>query len=244
MLLHRMGQRVFLAPEDGTGAGSADGTGNQEGNLNAGQGDGSKAPAWMSQLPDDLKGNENLAQYKTMGDAFRSLMTDNTHKTDEKPSEETKQQVEYSKFNKTIESAYDPLGDYQVEYEALFKERNIPQEEAEGLIERINGINGKVYANILEKGRDIVDKQVRELWGKEYESKRALMARGYKALGDEDGKLQEMLDKSGASLNSAVWEMLSRVGRLVGEDSQSGSAVTPNAGASKGCPIDYSQVSK
>lgn len=231
-----MGTNEANVPEtvvDGSGAGVI-----PEAN---GSGSAGSTPAWMAQLPNDLKGNEGLAQYKTLGDAIKGLME---NKTEVKTEETKKEPVKYENFGRKFDTNVDPFGDFANGMVDYLQTKGVNQADAEELFDSI----GKTYADaqkkMLEKGKEYCEKAVKAQWGNEYESKRNLMIRGYQSLGDADGSLQKALDESGASLVPAVWELLSRVGSMVSEDS--GSPVRGTAGGKAlpdGVPIDYSKPS-
>lgn len=208
---------------------------------NNGNGSAGSTPAWMAQLPNDLKTNEGLAQYKTLGDAIKGLMESTT----ETKTEETKKgPVKYENFGRKFETNVDPFGDLSASTMKYLENKGISQADAEEFFDAFSENYKDALKNMLEKGKEHCEKTMKAQWGNEYDSKRNLMARGYQALADTDGSLQKALDESGASLVPAVWELLSRVGSMVSEDS--GSPLRTGNGKSNlpdGVPIDYSKPS-
>lgn len=210
----------------------------------ANNGSSTGTPAWMAQLPSDLKGNENLKQYATLGEAVRSLMGTKAEPGAEVQKEEVK--VRYENFGKKLIQDFDPFGDMSQGLAAYLEEKGMKQEDAEAFFDTFNDISEKAKQSMIEKGKSYCTDAVKKRWGNDYERKRALMAKGYQALGDHDGSLQKALDQSGVSLSPDVWEILARVGSLVGEDT--GSPVKGTGGASSGLytggvPVDYSKPS-
>lgn len=236
----KMGLREFYAPE-GTPAGGTDGSGAPVGapeESNAGSGS-AKTPAWMAQLPGDLKTDESLAKYATVGDAIKGLM-ENQGKPEEKKESGP---VKYENFAKKLNVDDDPFGEIGEGLKSYLEKKGRTQADAEEFFDSFSEVLKTAKGNMIKNGRELCEKAVKAQWGSEYEAKRALMAKGYLALGDTDGSLQRALDESGASLSPATWELLSRIGRLVSEDS--GSPVKGTGGAVRkgGVPIDYSKPS-
>lgn len=238
----KMGPRVLYAPE-GTPAGGTDGSGAPEGapeEVDAGSGSSNKTPAWMAQLPGDLKTDESLAKYATVGDAIKGLMG-SQGKPEEKKEPEP---VKYENFTKVLSADDDPFGEIGNGLKSYLESKGRSQAEAEEFFDNFSEVLKTAKGNMIKNGRELCEKAVKAQWGSEYESKRALMAKGYLALGDTDGSLQRALDESGASLSPATWELLSRIGRLVSEDRGTPNKRTGGATRNPGAvPVDYSKPS-
>lgn len=237
-----MGRNIYYAPE-GVPAGTTDGSvGANAPESENGTGSAAPTPAWMAQLPNDLKDNEGLAQYKTLGDAIKGLMG---NKTEPAKQETKKEPAKFENFSKKFDTSVDPFGNLSEMTVKYMEGKGMSQEEAEEFFDAMSDNYKVAQKEMIEKGREYCEKAVKAQWGNEYESKRNLMSKGYQALGDTDGSLQKALDESGASLAPAVWELLSRIGALVSEDN--GSPVRGTGGAGKklpdGVPIDYSTPS-
>ena len=242
-MVTKMGPNELYAP-DAVPAGTADGsevqTGKPDGE-NAGKG---ATPAWMAQLPGDLKTNEQLSKYATLGDAVKALMATGEQKDqpEEKPQEKV-EPVKYENFAKKLELDDDPFGEIGSGLAGCLEAKGISQKDAEDIFDMFSGSLKTAKGNLMSKGRELCEQAVRAQWGKEYDTGRALMAKGYQALGDTDGSLQKALDNCGASLAPAVWEVLRRVGALVSEDD--GTPFQGTGAAKKqypdGVPVDYSK---
>lgn len=242
-MIIKMGPSELYAP-DGAPAGAADGsevqTGKPEGE-NAGKG---ATPAWMAQLPGDLKTNEQLSKYATLGDAVKALMA--AGEQQDQPEEKQQEKVgpvKYENFAKKLEFDDDPLGEIGSGLAGCLEAKGISQKDAEDIFDAFSGSLKTAKGNLMSKGRELCEQAVKAQWGKEYDTGRALMAKGYQALGDTDGSLQKALDNCGASFAPAVWELLRRVGALVSEDD--GTPFQGTGAARKqnpdGVPVDYSK---
>ena len=237
-----MGRNIYYAP-DGVPAGTTDGNvGANAPETANGNGSAAPTPAWMAQLPNDLKDNEGLAQYKTLGDAIKGLMGE---KAETKPVEAKKEPAKFENFSKKFDTSVDPFGNLTEKTVKYMEGKGMTQTEAEEFFDAMSENYKSAQKEMIEKGREYCEKAVKAQWGNDYEAKRNLMVKGYQALGDTDGSLQKALDTSGASLAPAVWELLSRVGAIVSEDGAS--PVRGIGGSGKkntdGVPIDYSTPS-
>lgn len=235
-----MGLNVYYEPDMGGAEGGAtpevpvqnDGSKPQDGNLNS-------KPGWMAQLPDDLKGNEQLSKFATMGEAFKSLMENQDKKAEAQPTEV--KPIAYENFDKKLADSYDPLGEIGEGLKGIFQNKGISQKDAEDIFDAFSEVYGKAYENLLNKGKSLCEQRCKEQWGKDYETKRALMAKGYLAVGDSE--FQKSLDDTGASCLPEVWELLARVGNLVSEDTKTSSNSQGGPTARSTVPIDYSKPS-
>jgi len=209
-----------------------------------------KTPAWMAQLPKEMRNDPELAKYRTMGDAFKDLKAKAEGK-DVEPVEAASEGVQetegetvpvkYNDFAKRLSETNDPLGDYSDSMIAGLEGLGIPQDKAERIMELVDSSQNRATEHYVAEGKKYTETILQKQWGKDYQTKRALMAKGFMALGDGDGSLQKALDEQGASLSPAVWEMLSRVGKLVSEDKAVGSE-KGRAAVSKNpdIPVTYS----
>ena len=218
-----VGKAVEQAPEavvdsDGTGAAKMD---------EAPAAAEVKTPAWMAQLPKEMRNDPELAKYRTMGDAFKDLKAKAEGKgaepveaapEGEQETETKTVPTEYSNFAKRLSDGNDPMGVYTDSMVEGLQGMGIPQSQAEAIIELMDKAQNTATERFVSEGKKLTEQILQRQWGKDYQSKRALMAKGYMALGDADGSLQKALDSQGASLSPAVWELISRVGGLVSED--------------------------
>lgn len=269
--------RVFLAPDNGAeqatmpvdygtaSVGSAPETGNavaQAENTGAVSTEGTQAakegiaedksvqtPAWMAQLPKELRDDPELAKHRTMGDAIKYLQAE-ASKGKETASGGEQSQVEqvgtaetvpvkYENFAKKLSDTNDPFGNITEGLVGTLEGLGIPQKQAEIIMESLDKAHGEGYNKLAEQGVKYTESVMKKRWGKEYETNRRFMAKGYQALGDTDGELQKSLDREGASISPAVWEVLSRVGRLTSEDSAPGSRAGQTQPRDPDMPVVY-----
>lgn len=273
---YAMEGHVLLAPDDGAdmagcpvnygteGGGSAPETGNavtQAENNGAVGTEGAEAakgsteteavqtPAWMAQLPKELRDDPELAKHRTMGDAIKYLQAEASKGKDEQSVADQDNQaqegkaetvpVKYENFAKKLSDSNDPFGNITEGLVGTLENLGIPQTQAETIVENLDKAQADGYGKLVEQGSKYTETVMKKRWGKDYETNRRLMARGYQALGDSDGSLQKALDREGASVAPAVWEMLARVGKLTGEDSASGSRAGQTRPRDPDLPVTY-----
>lgn len=225
-------------PEDGIKAAGGAPEGEQVNGANGPDAGSAAGRAWMAQLPGELKDNHTLAQYKTMGEAFKALMG-------EAGNAGKQQKQTYKEFGAKLNEEDDPFGLMGASLIGSLETLGIEQAEAEKVVKKFNEDIQISKTKMLNEGKNFTEAAVRKLWGNDYKNRRISMAKGYSALGDTDGSLQQMLDESGASLNPAVWEVLSRVGKLISEDGELAGGTAGGSSSRKDplCPVDYSKPS-
>ena len=199
-----------------------------------------KTRPWMAQLPKEQRNDPELAKYRTMGEGFKDLQNQvrqlneelgrlkGEAQTDlkdngEQPQEGKEVPIKYNDFAVRLSEGNDPMGVYTDSMVEGLEGLGIPQDKAEARIGLMDKAQNTATERFVNEGKKLTETILQRQWGKDYQSKRALMAKGYMALGDGDGSLQKALDEQGASLSPAVWEVLSRVGNLVSEDKAVGS---------------------
>lgn len=238
----KMGPKVYYAPE-GAPAGTTDGSVGREGQPESTNATTAALKPWMAQLPGDLKTNEYLSQFPTQGAAIKALMEakDAVKQPEpEKKEEAAAEPVKYENFGAKLATEDDPLGYIGNGLADYLQGKNIQQKDAEDLVNAFSGVLSSAKTEMLKKGRELCEDAIRAEWGKDYDTKRAFVARGVQAV-DPDGTLQAKMDSSGVSLMPVFWEFCSKVGQLVAEDRG-----TPYSAPGKkqgGVPIDYSKPS-
>ena len=208
-----------------------------------------QTPAWMAQLPKELRDDPELAKYRTMGDAIKYLQAEASKGKEEHPvagKDDQAQEgnaesvpVKYENFAKKFSDRTDPFGNLTDELVNALQESGIEQSVAEGLVDRLDKAFTDGASKMVQEGFRHTEAVLKKRWGKDYETNRRLMAKGYQALGDNDGSLQKALDQEGASLAPAVSEMLCRVGRLVAEDNAAGSRAGQTKPRDPDMPVTY-----
>lgn len=209
-----------------------------------------QSPAWMAQLPKDLRNDPELAKHRTMGEAIKYLKEQasagkeaqegqqEAQVQDAQPAGE-KVPVKYENFAKRFNDRNDPFGNVTDELVGALQQSGIEQSVAEGLVETLDKAFSAGTDKLVQEGVRHTEAVMRKQWGKDYESKRRSMTKGYQALGDTDGSLQKRMDSEGASLSPAVWELLSRVGRLVSEDNSVSSRAGQMQPRDPDVPVTY-----
>jgi len=255
MLIDLMGTRVLMAPE-GEPAGSTDGTETvaepEDAKQSAGESkaavggekDGSApgVPAWMAQLPNDLKTNLDIAKYKTLGEYVKA-MQDGKKEEAKETTEAKSEPVKYTNFAKKFDAEDDPFGDMSSFTVSELEKLGIPQDKAEAFFEEYSNASKNAKGRLLKEGAAWCAAQKANEWGDNFDQKKNQMLKASTAYIDKD--LEAKLQATGALVNPAVWELLSRVGGSIAEDhpvfmAESGTAkkaVDPLA------PIDYSKPS-
>jgi len=206
------------------------------------QSEGSTSPGWMAQLPNDLRNNVDLQKFPTLGEFIRSTQSTGSDgkevEGDQKPKET--EPVKYEKFEKVLDQNADPFGTIGNSVKEVLEASQVPQEVAEKLFDSLNQAQDGSTKELIEKGKDWCEAQLRKDWGKDYEENRKAMSRAYVALVGEDKDLATALDRTGASINPAVAELLSRIGKSIRED---GSIVSNRTSGpsqrSSGVPVKY-----
>lgn len=212
-----------------------------------------QTPAWMAQLPKEMRDDPELAKHRTMGEAIKYLKAEaskgnsqpesdaQAHQGGDAPeaSGEQATPINYENFAGHLSENNDPFGTITEGLVSKMQELGIPQAEAENILTAIDKAQTSGLERMVQEGSKHTEAVCRKRWGKDYESNRRAMARGYQALGDSDGSLQKMLDSEGASLSPAVWELLARVGRMTAEDSASTSRAGQGEPRNPEVPVTY-----
>lgn len=180
---------------------------------------GATSPSWMAQLPNDLKNEADLQKFATLADYVRSTRQPDGN---EGAGKETAP-VKYENFEKSLGTELDPFGWVGDSLKETLENAAIPKEVAEGIFDSLVESQNNSIEQLVEKGKDWCEAQLKKNWGADYEAKRAAMSRAYVALVESDKDLATDLDRSGASINPAVAELLSRIGQSIEEDGSIGS---------------------
>ncbi len=221
-----------------------------EGNANVGEnGIGSPTPAWMGQLPDDLKQDEELSKFATLGDLakFVKEASKETQNQEDGSGEEagTEEPTEYS-FEDTIGENFDPFGKTSESLKSYFAKNKVPEEVAQGAYKALNEAMQASTEKLVTEGGKYLDDVLKKQWGDDFDKKRTAMSRSYNAFIASNAQLEQGLQQTGATVNPYIAEVLARVGEHISED---GGVVSTLSGASSkrdynGSPIDYSKNSK
>ncbi len=191
---------------------------------------GTTSPSWMAQLPNDLKNESDLQKYATLADFVRS--TRETKPDGSKGDEPTAKEIvpmKYENFEKSLEADTDPFGVISDSLKTTLEDSGVSKEVAEKVFDSLTVAQNGSIQQLLEKGKDWCEATLKKSWGDQYETKRKAMSRAYLALVEPDSDLAKDLDRSGASINPAVAEILARIGQSIEED---GTITSNRSGAS------------
>ena len=231
------GSESTLDEPDVTLTGGADGKGGDNTLPEGSQSDGkdtqksdkgSAEPAWLAQVPSDLKADPEvlklLRDSPTIGDYIKATLKVNDDGS-KKTGEEAKgnEPVFYEEFEKKLDSDADPFGVISDSLKEVLQGSNIPKDVAEKVFDSLSESQNKSTTQLIEKGKDWCEAQLKKNWGDDYDSKRKAMTRAYVSLVKPESDLAKALDKTGASINPAVAELLSRIGESIKEDGSVGS---------------------
>ncbi|WP_319758439.1 hypothetical protein [uncultured Sphaerochaeta sp.] len=173
---------------------------------------------WMAQLPDELKGNENLSKYSSLGEALKGLLDGSEPKTKEggEGSQETPPEIDY-KFTKSFVEAADADGTLSTKLTETLKTLGLPQEQAEPIYNAlVDYQNGNIEA-FQTKGKEMCEKALKEEWGDEYDGKFAAMQRAYDKMVPKDSEIDKGLKMTGAHNNPFVAQLLAEIGENISE---------------------------
>lgn len=236
---------------DAMGAPGADGKeqlqlGQPEGTQSTGEntlegGKGTTRPAWMAQLPSDLKDDAELQGFATLGDFVRGMKQQNSdgNKDVDSQSDQETEPVKYEDFAKRLDEENDPFGVVSETLKTSLETLRLPKEDAEKVFDALQQAQTDSVTQLVEKGKDWCEAQLKKTWGKDYAENRRAMTRAYVALVQGDEKLSQLLDNTGASINPAVAELLSRVGKSIAEDGSIPSNLTGGKGRNPRVPVNY-----
>jgi len=248
------GSDSTLTEPDVTLAGGADGKGgentlpeeNQSGGTDTQKSEkGFTEPAWLAQVPSDLKKDpevlKRLMDSPTIGDYIKATLKGKEEGSKE-PGEEAKgnEPIVYEEFVKKLDADADPFGVISDSLKEILQGSNVPKDVAEKVFDSLTESQNKSTTQLLETGKDWCEAQLKKNWGDEYDSKRKSMTRAYVSLVKPESELAKALDKTGASINPAVAELLSRIGESIKEDGSVGSNQSSGGtGRNPNVPVHY-----
>lgn len=193
---------------------------------------GKKNPAWMDQLPDELKKDEAFTSFEKLGDlakAYKELASkgDGIPGKDAKPEELA---AFYAKLG-VPESAdgYDLKGDNLDAYKKVAFESHLTQDQARSVLEAVNkaGMDAaaKAKENMQKQYAD-TERELKAEYGSSYGAKMQALKKGLVTWGG-DG-IQQKLINAGLSFDPAIVRMFVKLGELSQEADSSSKAGTGN----------------
>lgn len=174
-------------------------------------------PKWMSQLPDELKGNETLAKHDSIGSAFKALLDGSKTKAEE-PGADNQQEADLNyELSKSLSEDVDPTGVFHKNMESAVKGLKLPKEQAETVYKAFIDSYKKAESDLKTKGAEICESKLREAWGDKYDAKIQHMRRAYSHLVPKDSALEKGLKDTLAESNPFVVELLATIGESISE---------------------------
>jgi len=201
-------------------------------------GQGTTNPSWMAQLPSDLKTDPDLAKYATLGEFVKS--TKGKSDGNKAPDGEAKktEPVKY-RFEKSLGEESDPFGLITGSLKETLEASQVSEEVALKVIDALDKAQKGSTTQLVEKGKTWCEAQLKKSWGDQYEANRKAMTRAYVSLVGQGTDLAAALDRTGASINPAVAELLSRIGKSIKEDGSVPSNRTGGTGRNPRVPVHY-----
>ncbi|MPM92906.1 hypothetical protein SDC9_140042 [bioreactor metagenome] len=181
------------------------------------------AQKWMAQLPDELKGNENLAKYSSLGEALKGLLDGSKPNTNEggEGSQETPPEIDY-KFTKSFVEGADADGSLSKKLTETLKSLKLSQDQAEPIFNALVEYQNSNIESFYTKGKDMCEKALKQEWGDEYDGKYASMKRAYDQLVPKDSEIDKGLKLTGAHNNPFVAQLLAEIGESINEHTPPG----------------------
>jgi len=180
-------------------------------------------PKWMSQLPDELKGNELLAKYDSLGNAFKGLLDGSVAKvedggntgTEEKTTDDAGE-ITYA-FTKSFSEELDSTGDLDKSLTEALKGLKLDAESADAIHSAIIDSHEHGMNQLRTNGEKLCKAELQKMWGDAYDAKQAAMKRAYDHLVPSDSPLAKGLRMTQSENNPFVADLLARVGESISE---------------------------
>jgi len=213
-------------------------------------------PAWMAQLPDDLKNNEELTKYQNFGEVAKDFLST------KKSLEETKQSLEkkidipgedgdWDAFYNALGRPENPDG-YELDGSGLFENEDLvkafktfahqagftPEQakQAQDFSQKL--VSAALGEKKQEKQGEYAnaEKALKEEWGDEFSSNLELTKRAINRFGGDE--LKQHLVSRGMDNDPVMIKMFHEVGKALKEDSfVEGGIGTAKKDRNKGTPI-------
>jgi hypothetical protein len=174
---------------------------------------------WMGQLPDELKGNETLSQYSSLGEAMKGLLDGRKPdtKADGKDQNPPIGAVTDYKFSKQIAKELDTDNAFTKSLTDTFKAENLTQKQADAIFGKIADERNGSIETLRKKGAEICEQELKQTWGDKFDSKLESMKRAYGQLVKENSDLDKGLKLTQAENNPFVVQLLAQIGENISE---------------------------
>ena len=195
-----------------------------------GDGDGDKTfPAWMDQLPDDLKKDEGLSQFANIGELAKSrsevAAERDQLKTDAEGIEKAPEKAEGYELEKPAEmEGVEYKKEFEDLYRDIFHKAGLTQAQAKAVYD---GYNEYIIglAKATNELREKATESQKKAWGADYDKNCELALRFRNAMWpDKDDPFLKMVDETGIGNRADFIEGTYRGGKMIGEDSLGGSS--------------------
>ena len=180
-------------------------------------------PKWMSQLPDELKGNELLAKYDSLGNAFKGLLDgsgakpeDGGNTVTEGNTSDDAGEITYA-FTKSFSEELDSTGDLDKSLTEALKSLKLDAESADAIHSAIIDSHEHGMNQLRTNGEKLCKAELQKMWGDAYDAKQAAMKRAYDHLVPADSPLAKGLRMTQSENNPFVADLLARVGESISE---------------------------
>lgn len=195
----------------------------------------SKAPKWMGQLPDDLKGNEDLSQFATIGELGKAFLDarGKAEQAIEIPGEDATeeqraayrekmgipQSPEDYKFEELeLPSEFKGQAEFDTWFAQKSHELGLTADQASRLRNEmltLNSENTSAQQKAFEKSKADTEKQLREVYGDRYEENLELARKAVKSRNPE---FADFLRESGLTNHPEMVRLMADIGQLYSED--------------------------
>lgn len=226
-LEHIMTGDTGTKPDAKPAAGGEKAEGSSDGNA--------QVPAWMSQLPDELKSSAVLAKFGKLGDlakAYQELAAkaDGALQLPAKDAKPEDVQAFYEKLGQPKTAAeYEITGENADMFRAIAYNSHLTQSQAKSMYEAIVKVGTDAVAKRQQQMKTQyaeTEAALKEEYGTHYQEKLELLTRGMRAYGN--GAIQQKLQSAGLSFDPDIVRMFIRIGELTSEAPATGKGATGN----------------
>jgi len=242
---------------EGTGEGIETGAG-------TGQGEG-QAPAWLAQMPADLKGKEDFTSFKTIGDLGKSYLEIKGKASEAdglkaklqtaifKPGEDAKPE-EITAYRKALGVPEKPT-DYEfpkregVEHDPkmvefgrnVFHQANLSKDQAKIISQAWDGfVEGVVTADLKTKEKSLneANQKLKADWGPNFDKNMEITKRAFTKFSNQE--FTTFLESTGVGNHPVLVKTFYEIGKAMGEDTGISGSLPANAQIKEGIIYDKS----
>lgn len=215
--------------EDGTPDGTLMGPGNN-------QDQPGNPPAWMAQLPDDLKTNEGLTKFATIGELGKSYIEldgklDGTIRVPGENATDAERASFYNSLGRPEQpDGYkfdEPKLPEGIEYDAKavqdFREFAHKHGLTQGQASAVHDLYHQMfsagiteYEGVVAKQREEAETELKKEWGDKFDGNIELAKRALKQFGGDE--VVAFMDQSGLGNNPLIVKLFNRIGAAMSED--------------------------